>query len=298
MSVTIKLPQKPAFARSARSNVFVSTYQLEGPDSRSGSIYVLSHNLDIIQCIKAPAGVFRFDFLKPDVIIAAVTDGSLFITTLSDPPSTESFPVAEDILLDVSSPSPTSNVACTDKTGCAHIVDVDNGTVVATWKAHSLPYSNTGCEVWTCSLNDALLCTGGEDATLKVWDIRTQSMVQRVTEFSAGVTFSKWQEENIILTGSYDQHIRVFDIRKSKEPLKERETSGGVWYVEQFQHAGKQHYIAACMYGGWATLDENLEFIKTDEKAGKELLYGATMATENLLIYATFNDYKVTSVTV
>ncbi|KHJ83747.1 WD domain, G-beta repeat protein [Oesophagostomum dentatum] len=153
-------------------------------------------------------------------------------------------------------------------------------------------------KVWTCNLNDALLCTGGEDASLKVWDVRTQSMVQRVTEFSAGVTFSKWQEENIILTGSYDQHVRVFDIRKSKEPLKDRETSGGVWYVEQFQHADKQHYIAACMYGGWAILNENLEFIKTDEKAGKELLYGVTMASENLLVYTTFNDYKVTSVTV
>ncbi|RCN35612.1 WD domain, G-beta repeat protein [Ancylostoma caninum] len=298
MSSSIKLPQRPAFARSTSSIVLVSTYQLEGPDSRVGSLYLLSHNLQIVQCIKAPAGVFRLEFLKPDVIIAAVTDGSLFTTTLDASPSTESIPVAEDILLDVSSPSPSSNVACTDKNGCAHIVDIGTGTVVASWKAHSLPYTGTGCEVWTCSLNDTLLCTGGEDATLKVWDVRTESTVQRMTEFTAGVTFSSWRKEHIILTGSYDQHIRLFDMRKSKEPLKINETSGGVWHIEDCHHSGKQCHIAACMYGGWTLLDENFDTIKEEEKAGQELLYGVTMASENLLVYTTFNDYKVTAVTV
>ncbi|EYC27918.1 hypothetical protein Y032_0008g253 [Ancylostoma ceylanicum] len=68
------------------------------------------------------------------------------VPPFSASPSTESIPVAEDILLDVSSPSPSSNVACTDKNGCAHIVDIGTGTVVANWKAHSLPYTSTGCE--------------------------------------------------------------------------------------------------------------------------------------------------------
>lgn len=52
------------------------------------------------------------------------------------------------------------------------------------------------------------------------------------------------------------------------------------------------------MYGGWTLLDENFEIIQADERAGEELLYGVTMASENLLVYTTFNDYKVTAVTV
>ncbi|KAK6741623.1 hypothetical protein RB195_009472 [Necator americanus] len=273
MLFSLKLNQRPAFARSTNSNILVSTYQLEEPDSRKGSIYLLSNTLDIIHHIDAPAGVFRFDFLKPNVVIAAVTNGSLFTTTFDDSPSTASIHVSDEMLLDVSSPSLTSYVSCTDK-------------------------ADTGCEVWTCSLNDTLLCTGGEDAVLKVWDIRSQTMVQRLNEFNAGVTFSNWKKDNVIITGSYDQHIRLFDMRKSKESLKAIETSGGVWHIEDYQNARKQYRVAACMYGGWTLLDENFDIIKADDKAGQELLYGVTMANENLLIYTTFNDYKVTAVTV
>ncbi|KAK6741622.1 hypothetical protein RB195_009472 [Necator americanus] len=326
MLFSLKLNQRPAFARSTNSNILVSTYQLEEPDSRKGSIYLLSNTLDIIHHIDAPAGVFRFDFLKPNVVIAAVTNGSLFTTTFDDSPSTASIHVSDEMLLDVSSPSLTSYVSCTDKAGYAHMIDVDTETVISTWKAHSLPYTDTGCEVWTCSLNDTLLCTGGEDAVLKVWDIRSQTMVQRLNEFNAGVTFSNWKKDNVIqishttiiyvshskvsflcaknscpqviITGSYDQHIRLFDMRKSKESLKAIETSGGVWHIEDYQNARKQYRVAACMYGGWTLLDENFDIIKADDKAGQELLYGVTMANENLLIYTTFNDYKVTAVTV
>ncbi|VDM61766.1 unnamed protein product [Angiostrongylus costaricensis] len=81
--ISLDLPQNPAFVLSTQFNVLVSTYQLEGACSRIGSIYILSHDLDIIRCIVAPAGVFRFELLDSDVVIAAVTDGSLFITTFN-----------------------------------------------------------------------------------------------------------------------------------------------------------------------------------------------------------------------
>ncbi|KAK6044423.1 WD domain, G-beta repeat protein [Cooperia oncophora] len=133
-----------------------------------------------------------------------------------DSPSSSSLPVAEDILLDVSSPSPSNHVSCTDKMGFAYVVDLGTGIVIASWKAHSLPYTDTGCEVWTCAQKDTTVCTGGEDATLKVWDARSHSVVQRFSEFEAGVTFSDWQDDNLILTGSYDQHIRLFDMRNRR----------------------------------------------------------------------------------
>ncbi|KAK6009058.1 WD domain, G-beta repeat protein [Ostertagia ostertagi] len=222
MSCSINLPQRPAFARCTPSKLLVSTYQLEGSDSRVGSLYILSHSLDICRCITAPAGVFRFDFVEPHVVIAAITDGSLFTASITDSQSNSSISVAEDILLDVSSRSSTSHVSCTDKMGFAYVVDLAVGIVTSRWKAHSLPYTDTGCEVWTCAQHDNMLCTGGEDETLKVWDARSQCVVQRFSQFEAGVTFSEWQEDRLILSGSYDQNIRLFDMRNNRDAVKNR----------------------------------------------------------------------------
>uniref|UniRef100_A0A7I4YBB7 methylated diphthine methylhydrolase n=1 Tax=Haemonchus contortus TaxID=6289 RepID=A0A7I4YBB7_HAECO len=248
-------------------------------DSRIGSLYVLSHNLGIVRCIKAPGGVFRFDFLKPHVVIAAITDGSLFTASISDSPSDSSISVAEDILLDVSSSPSSDRVSCTDKSGCAYIVDLTASTVI----------------VWTCAQRDHLVCTGGEDAALKVWDARSQSIAQRFNEFEAGVTFSEWQEDNLILTGSYDQHIRLFDMRNNREAIKTVETRGGVWHIENCQRAGVEHYLAACMYGGWVLFDQNLDIVKCDKDAGEHLLYGVTLLNENTIAYTTFNDFMVST---
>nr|CDJ98409.1 WD40 repeat-like protein [Haemonchus contortus] len=275
----MKLTQRPAFAHSTPSNVLVSTYQLEDSDSRIGSLYVLSHNLGIVRCIKAPGGVFRFDFLKPHVVIAAITDGSLFTASISDSPSDSSISVAEDILLDVSSSPSSDRVSCTDKSGCAYIVDLTASTVI----------------VWTCAQRDHLVCTGGEDAALKVWDARSQSIAQRFNEFEAGVTFSEWQEDNLILTGSYDQHIRLFDMRNNREAIKTVETHGGVWHIENCQRAGVEHYLAACMYGGWVLFDQNFDIVKCDKDAGEHLLYGVTLLNENTIAYTTFNDFMVST---
>ncbi|KAK5969785.1 WD domain G-beta repeat protein [Trichostrongylus colubriformis] len=295
MSCSIKLPQRPAFARSTPSKLLVSTYQLTSPDSRVGSLYILSHSLDIVHCITAPAGVFRFDFLAPNVIIAAVTSGSLWITSITDSPSNSAINVAEDLLLDVSAPSLSNHVCCTDKMGSAYIVDVAASTVIANWRAHSLPYTDTGCEVWTCAQHENLVCTGGEDATLKVWDTRSQSAVQTFKQFEAGVTFSEWQEDNLLLTGSYDQHIRLFDMRNNREALKTAEMNGGVWHIENCERAGMRCYLASCMYGGWALTDENFDVIRSDKNAGEQLTYGVTVLNENSLAYTTFNDFKVST---
>lgn len=220
MPCSVKLPQRPAFVRSNASDVFVSTYQLDGSGSRVGSIYILSHGLDVARCIPAPAGVFRFEFLDPHMIIAAVTDGSLFTSSTTDPASSASFHVTDNVLLDVSSCSEAKFVSCTDDSGSVHIVDVAQRAVISSWKAHVLPYTNAGCEVWTCAIKGNMLCSGGEDARLKLWDIRCRSDVGCCTRFEAGVTFCSWQDENLVLTGSYDQHIRLLDVRRLKEPCK------------------------------------------------------------------------------
>ncbi|VDO99691.1 unnamed protein product [Heligmosomoides polygyrus] len=205
MPCSVKLPQRPAFVRSNASDVFVSTYQLDGSGSRVGSIYILSHGLDVARCIPAPAGVFRFEFLDPHMIIAAVTDGSLFTSSTTDPASSASFHVTDNVLLDVSSCSEAKFVSCTDDSGSVHIVDVAQRAVISSWKAHVLPYTNAGCEVWTCAIKGNMLCSGGEDARLKLWDIRCRSDVGCCTRFEAGVTFCSWQDENV---AGFDRQLR------------------------------------------------------------------------------------------
>ncbi|KAJ1345881.1 hypothetical protein KIN20_000510 [Parelaphostrongylus tenuis] len=299
---SIKLPQKPAFVRSTQSNVLVSTYQLEANRSRTGSLYILSHNLDIIRCIDAPAGVFRFELIdSSQVVIAAVTDGSLFVTKFNeDQPSSYSLAIAEDLLLDVSASSLSNNdIICTDSTGFVHLVDLAAERKVSSFRAHSLPYSGVGCEVWTCALSGNLMCTGGDDGILKIWDIRDHMIVQQYSEFSAGVTFSDWEEDHLILTGSYDQHIRLFDMRSRRGPVQVSETAGGVWHIENCErtHAQVQCYLAACMYGGWALFDKNLKLSLANMMAGGQLLYGVTMLSDNSIVYTSFNDCVVTVAT-
>ncbi|WKX98194.1 hypothetical protein Q1695_013682 [Nippostrongylus brasiliensis] len=292
---SITLPQRPAFIRSALSSVVASTYQLEDSGERKGSIYILSHNLEIGQCIRTPAGVFRFDFLEPSIIIAAVADGSLFTTSINETECSDTISVCEDVLLDVATVPESNVVSCTDKSGRVHLVDVVPGKVVTSWDAHVLPYTNSGCEVWTCAMRENLLCTGGEDGILKIWDLRSHSFVQQCRRFDAGVTFTSWIQSHSILTGSYDQHIRLFDVRNTKEPLIYVKTNGGVWHVENCEYGGTQHYLASCMYGGWALLDGDFKTIKSDETAGEQLLYGATKINDQYLMYVTFNDFTVTT---
>ncbi|WKX98193.1 hypothetical protein Q1695_013682 [Nippostrongylus brasiliensis] len=287
---SITLPQRPAFIRSALSSVVASTYQLEDSGERKGSIYILSHNLEIDAVGNVRNSWQYYQGQATRSLVAGCRSDVVDETECSDTIS-----VCEDVLLDVATVPESNVVSCTDKSGRVHLVDVVPGKVVTSWDAHVLPYTNSGCEVWTCAMRENLLCTGGEDGILKIWDLRSHSFVQQCRRFDAGVTFTSWIQSHSILTGSYDQHIRLFDVRNTKEPLIYVKTNGGVWHVENCEYGGTQHYLASCMYGGWALLDGDFKTIKSDETAGEQLLYGATKINDQYLMYVTFNDFTVTT---
>lgn len=290
---SIRLPQRPAFSLLHPSYLVVSTYQLDSAaDSRAGSLHFLSAQLESLHVHSTPAGVFRFVFPSSSVCVSALTDGSIYSTNMSDFTSS-SFSVSEKMLLDVSCHG--DNALCTDNNGHAHYVNTDTSTIVTSWLAHKLPFTSEPCEVWTCCLHDDMACTGGEDALLRLWDVRTAVSVGVAKLFEAGVTYSRWMDSHTLLTGSYDQKIRLIDTRNMKESIKEIETAGGVWHVETSSHDDTVRHLAACMYGGWALFDEDFQPLASDEKAGEQLLYGAAMLSANRLAYSTFNDYTVTA---
>ncbi|VDM55290.1 unnamed protein product, partial [Angiostrongylus costaricensis] len=226
-----------------------------------------------------------FTFTQFLVIISEEVPLSGLTIIFLDRPFSHSIDVAEDLLLDVSSPLLSNNVVCTDSTGSAYLVDLATEKKISDWKAHSLPYSDARCEVWTCASNGNLVCTGGEDATLKIWDVRDHSAIQQHSEFSAGVTFSGWEGDHVRLltTGRYKLSVMILGFQ----------TAGGVWHIENCERT----YLVACMYGGWALFDKNLKLSLANKTAGEQLLYGVTMISDRSIVYTSFNDCKVTITT-
>ncbi|KAF8356592.1 hypothetical protein PRIPAC_91587 [Pristionchus pacificus] len=267
--------------------------------SRSGSLHVIedySNPSISTREIPTEGGVFRFTFL-PDQsqLIAALTTGRLALISLEDYSITQSDVISDTMLLDVSpSPVPASTtVLSSTNQGSLILYDIDRMDTVLRWDAHSLPWTNEPCEVWTCEMvDDTVVCSGGEDTVLKVWDTRsTERPSSQIKVFDAGVTFIESIGDNKLLTGSYDELLRVIDMRAPKTPLHQVKCGGGVWHLEKCNGG----WIASCMYGGWIIIDEQFNPIAQDSGAGKTLLYGSGLAPDGkTMAYCTFNDYTLT----
>lgn len=299
---SLTLAQRPAFAArfSDGNRALVSTYQLDQKEaSRAGSLCIVSledGRLSLEKTIPTTAGVFRFEWRNAQTSIAALTDGTLAINRLSDTFTSDTIPVTSNMLLDVSQ-SDSSLTGATDDRGNAYVVDLDTSTVVASWAAHSLPYATDDkCEVWTCAItkDSSVMATGADDGLLKLWDTRSRTSIGHFKLFDAGVTFVEWTSDDLLTTGSYDEHVRLLDRRQPRQEVKKTKLHGGVWNLSHFTaESGQKRCVAACMYGGYAVLDdEDLSILEENEAAGGQLLYGATWMGQGIL-YTTFNDYKV-----
>eukprot|EP00551_Chaetoceros_affinis_P004097 CAMPEP_0203683350 /NCGR_PEP_ID=MMETSP0090-20130426/47477_1 /ASSEMBLY_ACC=CAM_ASM_001088 /TAXON_ID=426623 /ORGANISM="Chaetoceros affinis, Strain CCMP159" /LENGTH=449 /DNA_ID=CAMNT_0050552493 /DNA_START=670 /DNA_END=2019 /DNA_ORIENTATION=+ len=144
------------------------------------------------------------------------------------------------------------------------------------WNAHTL----FGCaaEVWTVcfasnqqySTYSNTLISGGDDCTMKLWDLRTCSdcngsiMINRPIhsigqeEYNAGVTAVAYHpsSEHLFCCGSYDESVRLWDMRKlsSKEPLNRIDVGGGVWRVK-WHPKDKGRILVGAMHGGCCVVD-------------------------------------------
>ena len=89
--------------------------------------------------------------------------------------------------------------------------------------------------------------TGGDDLTLKSWDVRTLSshlstdsdspaapISRNCRSFSGGVTSiqASPHQPGKLAVSSYDSTVRIFDTRNLMQPVCEADVDGGVWRVK------------------------------------------------------------------
>lgn len=136
------------------------------------------------------------------------------------------------------------------------------------WIAHTL-FGDTPAEVWSADFatdtsNGSVILSGGDDAKLKLWDLRSTTRPMQVLQhFEAGVTVVSTdpRRSHIVAVGSYDDTIAIYDVRKASEPLVHSEPlGGGIWRIKWHPYKDNRLLVAA-MHGGCRVV--NLEANKS-----------------------------------
>lgn len=129
---------------------------------------------------------------------------------------------------------------------------------LTTWAAHDF-------EAWIAGFdcfNPTSVWSGGDDLTLKCWDLRSASpcRIPRPSftctkPFSGGVTSlqSHHLRQHLWAVGSYDSYLRLFDARMPARPLSETNVGGGVWRVK-WHPEDAQTLLVGCMHDGFKVL--------------------------------------------
>ena len=125
------------------------------------------------------------------------------------------------------------------------------------WEAHTM--FTSPAEVWSAGFvggsDTNMVMSGGDDGSLKVWDIRsTNRPTQVLKHFEAGVTVvaPHPRQPNMVACGSYDESICLYDIRylSPKKPLGHSgPLGGGIWRIKWHPMDDCQMLVAA-MHGG------------------------------------------------
>ena len=106
--------------------------------------------------------------------------------------------------------------------------------------------------------NGGLVFTGGDDAALKVFDLRVATAAQMVNRkhHGAGVTslLSDVHREHRFYSGSYDDTLAAWDSRSLRCPVETAHLSGGVWRIRQHPRDPEVLAVAA-MYNGFHLFD-------------------------------------------
>mmetsp|Transcript_38779 Transcript_38779/g.46743 ORF Transcript_38779/g.46743 Transcript_38779/m.46743 type:complete len:410 (-) Transcript_38779:87-1316(-) len=118
-------------------------------------------------------------------------------------------------------------------------------------------------EVWTCCVSPEtpdLIISGGDDCTMKGWDLRNNNnkpvfKVGSAEYENGGVTslsFSHLKDQkNQFLSGSYDECLRLWDIRNVSKPLLRQKINvgGGIWRIK-YHPAVENTALVGAMHGG------------------------------------------------
>ncbi|KAJ8489776.1 hypothetical protein ONZ51_g2749 [Trametes cubensis] len=139
--------------------------------------------------------------------------------------------------------------------GSLSLLQPEDGTGLAvtdSWHAHDYEPWIAAWDYW----NTNVVYSGGDDLTMKGWDIRQGGSAPLFTNkrFDAGVTTIQSHPylEHILAVGSYDNTVRIFDTRKPLVPLTQADVGGGAWRVKWHPSpTRKNDLLVACMHDGF-----------------------------------------------
>ena len=161
--------------------------------------------------------------------------------------------------------------------------------------------------IWSIKLLDDqnTIITGGEDAKIKIWDIRTkcdkenklndksyQSSINYIDILNSDLS------KNTLITGSYDEKIIFFDIRYFPKELSSVKTEHSVWDIKQSSLRNKNLLFISSIYEGFniwqIDTEKNLKMkhllrlpvSKDKDIFHKTIVYGVDIKSE-------FNNNKI-----
>ena len=127
-----------------------------------------------------------------------------------------------------------------------NILSIPNAHEYGIWSIHFLN-------------NENVFLSGGEDAQIKLWDIREKNKFKNVNSnkksYESSINFIDNLKcdlsNNILITGSYDEKIVLFDIRNFPKELKTIKTEHSVWDMKQCFIKDKNLLLMASIYEGF-----------------------------------------------
>ncbi|KAH9513181.1 Diphthine methyltransferase [Bulinus truncatus] len=140
-------------------------------------------------------------------------------------------------------------LSASDSLGYVTVFNVNKEiSQVSAWKAHDY-------EAWITAFdnfNPNVVYSGGDDAKLKVWDIRDLSKhTFCINRHKMGVCSIQSHPftEHIVATGSYDENLFIWDDRNFTKPLNCVALGGGIWRIKWDPFFGNS-ILTATMYNG------------------------------------------------
>ncbi|XP_054282115.1 diphthine methyltransferase [Macrosteles quadrilineatus] len=300
------------------------TYQLiEGEDqltsSRQGKLHLLSFmdsevkELSLLQTVHMPAVLdckWAPQLIQDKALLGVVNAaGQLVIYKLIEGDETLPAKLVEELSINLPSAEDKGevlalaldwSVSCdvrisvSDSKGRISIFCLDTAGLKLehNWTAHEY-------EAWTVHIDrfcPNTIYTGGDDAKLRAYDLRTDLHSAKLTStrHSAGVTsFAQSSQEHQLLSGSYDEHILQWDTRRMQRPVHSVHTGGGVWRMRF--NTTEDMLLAACMYDGFHIYDKDLTAVAS-YREHSSIAYGAHWShatTHNIMATCSFYDHKL-----
>ena len=279
------LPLQPDALAANRHILAAATYRLDpNTNTRNGNVHLFhaktDHKPHTVQTHKTKdmAGVLDLCFVKQHTrlfIAAAASDQSLHLFTLSEdentlcPTACGLCQDAGDALMSLASSQTahTTRIAACSTSGRVYLFDFNQSTqlqLLNDWEAHSL-------EVWSVAFDPTCphtLFSGGDDAALLRWDLRSRSVTSsNRRSHKAGVCCISprlLSRPHEMVTGSYDETIRLWDTRQLRVPLSELRVEGGVWRLKWHPYE-PEIMLAACMHNGFKIIRASKDGSSLDE---------------------------------